>query len=115
LGSTFHHPNIIETLDIVKEGNNYYEVMEYAKYELFSVVMSGLMGRDEIACCFKGIVSGVNYLHGMGVAHRDLKLDNCVLDERGTVKIIDFGCSMVFQFPFEKKIQFAKGNINLIF
>lgn len=110
LGSTFHHPNIIETLDIVKESGSYYEVMEFAKYELFSAVMSGLMGREEIACCFRGIVDGVAYLHGLGVAHRDLKLDNCVMNEQGIVKIIDFGCSMVFQLPFDKKIQMAKGN-----
>ncbi|KAF9572699.1 serine/threonine protein kinase [Mortierella alpina] len=109
LGSTFHHPNIIETMDIVKESGNYYEVMEYAKYELFSAVMSGLMGRDEIACCFRGIINGVAYLHSLGVAHRDLKLDNCVMNERGMVKIIDFGCSMVYQLPFEKKIQMARG------
>ncbi|KAG0300157.1 serine/threonine protein kinase, partial [Dissophora globulifera] len=109
LGSTFHHPNIIETMDIVKEAGTYFEVMEYAKYELFSAVMSGLMGREEIACCFKGIVDGVAYLHGLGVAHRDLKLDNCVMNERGIVKIIDFGCSMVYQLPFEKKVQMAKG------
>ncbi|KAF8927331.1 hypothetical protein BGZ47_002205 [Haplosporangium gracile] len=109
LGSTFHHPNIIETLDIVKESGNYYEVMEFAKYELFSAVMSGLMGREEVACCFRGIVDGVAYLHDLGVAHRDLKLDNCVMNERGIVKIIDFGCSMVYQLPFEKKIQMAKG------
>ncbi|KAG0232135.1 hypothetical protein BGW42_008351 [Actinomortierella wolfii] len=109
LGSTFHHQNIIETLDIVKEGDNYYEVMEFAKYELFTSVMSGLMGREEVACCFKGIVDGVAYLHEMGVAHRDLKLDNCVMNERGIVKLIDFGCSMVYQLPFEKKIQMARG------
>ncbi|KAF9160633.1 serine/threonine protein kinase, partial [Mortierella sp. AD011] len=109
LGSTFHHPNIIETLDIVKESGTYYEVMEFAKYELFTAVMSGLMGREEIACCFKGIVDGVAYLHGLGVAHRDLKLDNCVMNERGIIKIIDFGCSMVFRPPFDKKIQMAKG------
>ncbi|KAG0253029.1 hypothetical protein DFQ27_007718 [Actinomortierella ambigua] len=109
LGSTFHHQNIIETLDIVKESDSYYEVMEFAKYELFTCVMSGLMGRDEVACCFKGIVNGVAYLHEMGVAHRDLKLDNCVMNERGIVKLIDFGCSMVYQLPFEKKIQMARG------
>lgn len=114
LGSTFHHPNIIETLDIVKESGNYYEVMEFAKYELFSAVMSGLMGREEVACCFRGIIDGVAYLHGLGVAHRDLKLDNCVMNERGIVKIIDFGCSMVYQLPFEKKIQMAKGNFEAI-
>ncbi|KAG0294175.1 serine/threonine protein kinase [Linnemannia gamsii] len=78
LGSTLHHPNIIETLDILQEGDSFYEIMEFAKYELFSSVMSGAMVRDEIACCFKGIVDGVAYLHEMGVAHRDLKLDNCV-------------------------------------
>ncbi|KAG0199086.1 serine/threonine protein kinase [Mortierella sp. GBA30] len=109
LGSAFHHPNIIETLDIVQEADNFYEVMEFAKYELFSAVMSGAMGRDEIACCFKGICDGVTYLHEMGVAHRDLKLDNCVMNEKGIVKIIDFGCSMVYQLPFEKQIQMAKG------
>ncbi|KAF9349766.1 hypothetical protein BGX34_001610 [Mortierella sp. NVP85] len=109
LGSTFHHPNIIETLDILKEADTYYEVMEYAKYELFTSVMSGLMGRDEVACCFKGIIDGVAYLHSLGVAHRDLKLDNCVMNERGIVKIIDFGCSMVFRPPFDQKIQMARG------
>ncbi|KAF9932772.1 hypothetical protein BGZ67_004589 [Mortierella alpina] len=109
LGSTFHHPNIIETLDIIQEADNIYEVMEFAKYELFSSVMSGAMGRDEIACCFKGVCNGVAYLHEMGVAHRDLKLDNCVMSEKGIVKIIDFGCSMVYQLPFEKQIQMARG------
>ncbi|KAF9961818.1 serine/threonine protein kinase [Mortierella alpina] len=109
LGSTFHHPNIIETLDIIQEADNFYEVMEFAKYELFSSVMSGAMGRDEIACCFKGVCDGVAYLHEMGVAHRDLKLDNCVMNEKGIVKIIDFGCSMVYQLPFEKQIQMARG------
>ncbi|KAF9111483.1 serine/threonine protein kinase [Mortierella sp. AM989] len=109
LGSTFHHPNIIETLDIVQEADNYYEIMEFAKHELFTAVMSGAMGRDEIACCFKGVTNGVAYLHDMGVAHRDLKLDNIVMNERGIVKIIDFGCSMVYQHPFEKKIHLAKG------
>ncbi|KAF9084697.1 hypothetical protein BGX29_002416 [Mortierella sp. GBA35] len=109
LGSTLHHPNVIETLDIIQENENFYEIMEFAKYELFSSVMSGAMVRDEIACCFKGIVDGVAYLHEMGVAHRDLKLDNCVMNERGIVKIIDFGCSMVYQLPFEKQIQMAKG------
>lgn len=109
LGSTLHHPNIIETLDIIQEGDSFYEIMEFAKYELFSSVMSGAMVRDEIACCFRGIVDGVAYLHEMGVAHRDLKLDNCVMNERGIVKIIDFGCSMVYQLPFEKQIQMAKG------
>ncbi|KAG0055673.1 hypothetical protein BGZ83_007825 [Gryganskiella cystojenkinii] len=115
LGSTLHHPNIIQTLDIIQEKSSsgstdsFYEVMEFAKHELFSAVMSGAMERDEIACCFKGVAEGVAYLHEMGVAHRDLKLDNCVMNEQGIVKIIDFGCSMVYRLPFESKTHKARG------
>lgn len=73
--------------------------MEYAEYDLFSVVMSGKMTRPEIFCVFKQIVAGVDYLHEMGLAHRDLKLDNCVMNTDATVKIIDFGTATVFRYP----------------
>ena len=42
------------------------------------------------------MVSGVHYLHSLGVVHRDLKLDNILLSVKGpeaTVKIADFGLS----------------------
>ncbi|KAJ8453636.1 hypothetical protein ONZ51_g13488 [Trametes cubensis] len=79
VGSTLKHPNIIETVDIVTDHGHFYEVMEYAPYDLFSVVMSGNMTRPEIYCVFRQICDGVEYLHSLGLAHRDLKLDNCVM------------------------------------
>ncbi|KAI9376342.1 Pkinase-domain-containing protein [Aspergillus egyptiacus] len=109
IGSTLHHGNIIETLDIIQEGNNWYEVMEYAPYDLFAIVMTGKMSKDEIACSFKQILSGVAYLHGMGLAHRDLKLDNVVVNEHGIMKLIDFGSAVVFRYPFENDIVPASG------
>lgn len=60
------------------------------------------MSRPEIYCVFKQIISGVDYLHTMGLAHRDLKLDNCVMMGDNTVKIIDFGTAVVFQYPGQK-------------
>lgn len=109
IGSTLHHGNIIETLDIVHEKGRWYEVMEYAPYDLFAIVMTGKMSREEIACCFLQIFAGVTYLHGMGLAHRDLKLDNVVVNEHGIMKLIDFGSATVFRYPFETDIVLASG------
>lgn len=78
--------------------------MEYAPYDLFSVVMSGKMSRPEMYCVFRQIVDGVDYLHKMGLAHRDLKLDNCVMTSRNIVKLIDFGTATVFYYPGKHNI-----------
>ncbi|KAJ1310431.1 hypothetical protein OPQ81_007164 [Rhizoctonia solani] len=99
VGSTLKHKNIIHTVDIVSDHGHYYEVMEYAPYDLFSVVMSGRMQRPEIYCVFRQICDAVDYLHGMGLAHRDLKLDNCVMTTDNIVKLIDFGTATVFHYP----------------
>lgn len=75
------------------------QVMEYAPCDLFSVVMSGRMLRPEIFCVFRQICNGVAYLHSLGLAHRDLKLDNCVMTKGDVVKLIDFGTAVVFAYP----------------
>ncbi|ORX58162.1 Pkinase-domain-containing protein [Hesseltinella vesiculosa] len=100
IGSTLHHPNIIETLDIIQEDATFYQIMEYAPTDLFNIVMSGMMSREEIACCWRQLLDGVSFMHRMGIAHRDLKLDNLVISSFGILKIIDFGCSIVFRSPF---------------
>lgn len=111
IGSTLHHGNIIETLDIVHENGHWYEVMEYAPFDLFAIVMTGKMSREEVACSFLQIVSGVTFLHSMGLAHRDLKLDNVVVNEHGIMKLIDFGSASVFKYPFENDIILAGGKL----
>ena len=40
---------------------------------------------------FRDLVSAVDYLHRKGIVHHDLKLENCLLDERQYLKLIDFG------------------------
>lgn len=112
IGSTLHHGNIVETLDIIQERGRWYEVMEYCPYDLFASVMTGKMSREEVACNFMQIVNGVTFLHSMGLAHRDLKLDNVVINDQGILKIIDFGSASVFRYPFENGIVEAHGEFS---
>ncbi len=109
IGSTLHHINVIETVDIIHDGNRFFEVMECAPFDFFTIVMSGFMSRQEINCYFKQILNGVNYLHSVGLAHRDLKLDNCVVSNNGILKLIDFGSSTVFKYPNTKGTLLSTG------
>ncbi|KAJ2780713.1 serine/threonine protein kinase [Coemansia javaensis] len=103
IGSSIHHENVIETLDLIFEGERVYEIMEYCPHDLFTFVASANMGLDETFCWFKQVCQGVQYLHRIGIAHRDLKLENCLLTDHGIVKIIDFGCATVYKTPFQKE------------
>jgi serine/threonine protein kinase len=49
---------------------------------------------------FRGIVAAVEYCHGQKVAHRDIKLENIIIDEeKMEVKVIDFGFSSTLGHP----------------
>lgn len=109
IGSTLKHPNVIETIEISFENDRLVQVMEYCDYDLFAIVMSNKMVEEEINCCFKQILNGVKYIHSIGLAHRDLKLDNCVINKHGIVKIIDFGSAVVYQYPFSNNLIEATG------
>ncbi|KAL3231400.1 Serine/threonine-protein kinase HRK1 [Nakaseomyces bracarensis] len=111
IGSSLHHPNIVETVDVFSDSkqNKYYEVMQYCPVDFFAVVMTGKMSRGEINCCLKQLTEGVKYLHSVGLAHRDLKLDNCVMTADGILKLIDFGSAVVFRYPFEDDVTMAHG------
>lgn len=60
--------------------------------ELFTIYAA--KGRfDEATVKFYAaqLVLGLEYLHQKGIVHRDMKLENILLDEEGYIKIIDYG------------------------
>lgn len=90
------HLNFIRTIDLVNDSNDWFLVLEFLPYDFFNLVMNVEMEADEIFCYFKQLVMAVQFMHKMGIAHRDLKLDNCVVNQSGILKIIDFGSAVVF-------------------
>ena len=111
-GLTSHHShNIVETVDLVQDEQSHWcEVMEYCPGgDLYAAIKKGSMTAPAINSYFKQILSGVSYLHSMGVAHRDIKPENLLLDAKGHVKITDFGVSDVFRMCWEKTTHLSKG------
>ncbi|CAG8592630.1 10544_t:CDS:2 [Ambispora leptoticha] len=111
ISSTLQHVNIVRTVDLVQDDNlAWCEVMEYcAGGDLYSAIKSGHMTTIEINCCFKQLIQGVGYLHSMGVAHRDIKPENLLLDDKGHLKITDFGISEVFRTCWQEDTRLSKG------
>ncbi|KAG0174883.1 serine/threonine-protein kinase HAL4/sat4 [Apophysomyces sp. BC1034] len=113
ISSTFSHPNVVETIDLVLDDRKRYcTVMEYCPGgDLFSCIMADRMTECEKACCFKQMMQGLAYLHSMGVAHRDIKPENLLLTQDGQVKITDFGVSDVFRYPWESQGHKSRGMV----
>ncbi|RWR80590.1 Protein kinase domain-containing protein [Cinnamomum micranthum f. kanehirae] len=91
------HPNIIQFKEVLLTPTHLAIVMEYAAGgELFARICSaGRFSEDEARFFFQQLISGVSYCHSAEICHRDLKLENTLLDGSPTpqLKICDFGYS----------------------
>lgn len=91
------HPNIIRFKEVVLTPTHLAIIMEYAAGgELFArICNAGRFSEDEARYFFQQLVSGVSYCHSMQICHRDLKLENTLLDGSSAprLKICDFGYS----------------------
>ena len=92
---TYHinHDNIVKCHDIMKIRDKIYIVLDMmGKGDLLSFVKSQTFIEEESAKTLsKDIISAVMYLHSSGIAHRDLKLENILLDCNFVPKVSDFG------------------------
>ncbi|CAN4118267.1 unnamed protein product [Withania somnifera] len=90
------HPHIVRLHEVLATKTKIYYVMEFAKGgELFAKVNKGRFSEDLSRRYFQQLISAVDYCHSNGVYHRDLKLENLLLDENWDLKVTDFGLSAV--------------------
>ena len=91
------HSNVIRLLEVFESENHFFMVMEYAgKGDLLRYVKQrGKLTESEARNIFRGLITGLAHCHCRSILHRDIKLDNILLDEKKEIKICDFGVSKI--------------------
>ncbi|KAL9230247.1 hypothetical protein vseg_005625 [Gypsophila vaccaria] len=88
------HQNVLQLHEVMATKSKIYIVLEYAKGgELFKKVAKGRLKEDIARWIFQQLIGAVDCCHNRGVYHRDLKLENLLIDEDGSLKVSDFGLS----------------------
>ncbi len=96
--STVDHPNIVRLFEVIEDDKYYNLIQELCTGgELLTRAQKNQLKEKDIARIFYQIMSGVAYIHGIGIVHRDLKLENVLFsteEPNSPIKIIDFGFSV---------------------
>jgi serine/threonine protein kinase len=90
--AALNHQNIITIYDILESDDQTCIIMEYVDgHSLRNILYKGFSGLGEILDIIKQICEGLSEAHKANIIHRDIKPENILIDNRGRVKILDFG------------------------
>lgn len=89
------HPNIVQYLGSNSDDTHLNIFLEYVPGGSVATMLVnyGPLGEGLIANFVRQILNGLNYLHSRDIIHRDIKGANILVDNKGSVKISDFGIS----------------------
>lgn len=106
------HPNIVRLYDVIETDKYIGIILEYASGgELFDHILAHRYLKEKDACkLFAQLISGVSYIHSKKIVHRDLKLENLLLDRARNVIITDFGFANRFEHRSDDLMQTSCGS-----
>ncbi|XP_070575994.1 cyclin-dependent kinase 10-like [Ptychodera flava] len=99
------HTNVVHLKEVVV-GNHLdsiFLVMEYCEQDLASLLdnMPSPFTEAQVKCLTLQMFQGLRYLHENFVIHRDLKVSNLLLTDKGCLKIADFGLARTYGIPLK--------------
>ncbi|KAJ2713609.1 Suppressor of Sensor Kinase (SLN1), partial [Coemansia spiralis] len=95
--SMLQHPNIVTYYGIEVHREKVYLFMELCTRGSLAQMIKdqGRLDETTVKVFVVQMLRGLQYLHGSGICHRDIKSDNTLLDENMTIKLVDFGAAKV--------------------
>ena len=93
------HRNIVHLYNDINTEKLIYLIMEYVKgKELLAYINEkNKLNENESCYYFQQIISGIEYLEKLKIVHRDIKLENIIIEDNKNIKILDFGLSNFYQ------------------
>jgi serine/threonine-protein kinase len=90
---TVSHPNVCRVYDVGEDLGEHFLTMEYVEGETLSSLQSriGRLPTRKAEQIAQQLCAGLAAIHDLGILHRDLKPSNILIDDRGHVKVTDFG------------------------
>ncbi|KAG7473224.1 hypothetical protein MATL_G00093340, partial [Megalops atlanticus] len=99
------HPNVVELREVVVGSHleSIFLVMSYCEQDLASLLenMQTPFSEAQVKCIVLQLLRGLTYLHKNFILHRDLKVSNLLMTDKGCVKIADFGLARVYGIPLK--------------
>lgn len=91
------HPNIVTAYDADEVDGTHYLVMEYVTGTDLSALVKqqGVLPVGQALDYILQAAKGLEYAHQAGIIHRDIKPSNMLLDDNGTIKILDMGLARI--------------------
>lgn len=97
LSSKNYNKNIINVLELIETSTSYFMILPYCDGgDLLDLILkNGPLSENEAKNFFYQIILGLKFIHTQGIVHRDLSLENILLDKSsGLIKFIDFAASI---------------------